>query len=119
MCEGGDQGQEVFLGVLSLPRTPRGTQTTPPSTPPRKEDQGIDTQELEEIIKMGRNQSQAVDTWDLEKGIKGLSVATQTRLEVAGKEERGWALVEVGNGDISTPRDNIPGGWENMWMQDP
>ena len=91
----------------SLPRTPKGTQTTPPPTLPRKKDQGIDTQELEESVRRENRISRAMDTRDLQKGIKGLNVATQTGLNVAGKEERGWAMVEAGTGDTNTTRDNI------------
>ena len=51
--------------------------------------------------------------------MKGLMVATQTYPEMAGKEESGWSVVEAGMGDIKGNRDEILGGWELIWMQDP
>ena len=55
---------------------------------------------------------QGIDTCDLEQGLTGLSVATQTGIEKAGTRVGERPLVEAGHGDIKGEQDNIPGGWE-------
>ena len=62
--------REVMLGVPSRPRATVGTQTAPLPFPPR----------------MLR---QAVDTLDLDQGMKGLTVSTQTPQVWVGKEWKG------------------------------
>ena len=55
-----------------------------------------------------------VDTQDLEKELKGLSVATPYKVEMVGKEEKERALEEGRLGEINRAGDNIPGGWETV-----
>ena len=71
MCGSRDPNPEALVGALSLPKASKGTQTTPPPIPPRLIHRGVDTQ-------------------DLVRGMRGLTVATQTYPEMAGKEE--WAV---------------------------
>ena len=44
-------------------------------------------------------------------------MATQTDWEKAGGNQR--SMVEAGIGDIKEVQDNIPGGWEKIWVEDP
>ena len=99
-CETRALGQKALVGMPSRPKATVGTQTALRPFPPK-------------LI------HQAIDTSDLEKGMKGLSVATQTPQDLAGKEEGRRAIAEVGAGEIKGDRDSIPGGWEMMWIQDP
>ena len=76
----------------------------------------MDTKELEELRNREGQKHQGVDTRDLVLGMKGLNVAVQTGEDLAGKGER---LVEAGVGDIRGRWNDIPGGWEKVWVQDP
>ena len=69
MCDTREPGREVMLGVPSCPKASVGTQTAPKPFPPRM-------------------LHQSVDTMDLERGLKGLNIATQTPLVWAGKEAK-------------------------------
>ena len=101
----------------SLPAVNRETQTTPSPSPPKKEHRSTDTQELEEINRNKGWKHQGVDTWDLTLVKRGLNIAIQTDWERVGKDQR--PVVEAGVGDIKGARDEIPGGWEMIWVQDP
>ena len=81
-------GHEAMVGVPSLPKASKGTQTLPPPIPPRSVHRGVDTQ-------------------DLTQAMKGLTVSTQTYPEIAGREERGRSVVEAGMGDIKGNQDEI------------
>ena len=59
-----------------------------------------------------------VDTHELEWGLPKVTVATQTEREMAGREERGRAIMEAGIGEIKGGVDVIPGGWEMIWVED-
>ena len=75
-----------------------GTQTAPKPFPPRM-------------------LHQAVDTMDLERGMKGLNISTQTPQVWAGK---GWKDPEEGAvGEVSRRRDVEEEGWEWVSIQDP
>ncbi|XP_078232867.1 uncharacterized protein LOC144583267 [Pogona vitticeps] len=98
MCVTRSPGREVMLGVPSRPRASVGTQTAPKPFPPRM-------------------LHQAVDTFDLEKGMKGLSIATQTPLVWAG---RGTKVPEEGaEGEVSLRQAGKEGEWEWVSIQDP
>ena len=86
--------------MLSLSRPSKEIQITPPPTPPRMVRQSIDTRELE-------------------MNLRGLNVSTQMGKDLAGRDEQRRSVVEVGMGDINMGRDNIPGGWELIWVEDP
>ena len=60
-----------------------------------------------------------VDTREVERGFAKVTIAIQTEGEMAGNEERGRTIVEAGTGDIKGARDDIPGGWELIWIEDP
>ena len=91
---------EALAGVSSSPRKEQETQTETTTPCVMVRHQGIDTRELE-------------------RGMTRLSVATQTRSEKVGTEEKGRPLVEAGNGDIKREQDDIPVGWELIWVEDP
>ena len=97
-CDTRTPGREVMLGVPSRPRASVGTQTAPQPFPPRM-------------------LHQAVDTMDLERGMKGLTISTQTPQVWVG---RGWKDPEEGAvGEVSRRRDVEEGGWEWVSIQDP
>ena len=90
-CDTRIPGREVMLGVPSRPRASVGTQTAPKPFPPRM-------------------LHQAVDTMDLEQGLKGLNISTQTPQVWAG---RAWKDPEEGAvGEVRRRRDTEEEGWE-------
>ena len=98
VCDTRSLGREVMLGVPSRPRASVGTQTAPKPFPPRM-------------------LHQAVDTVDLERGLKGLSIATQTPLVWAGKGARDPEEGAVG--EVSHRQAGEEGRWEWVSIQDP
>uniref|UniRef100_A0ABM5EZV5 CCHC-type domain-containing protein n=1 Tax=Pogona vitticeps TaxID=103695 RepID=A0ABM5EZV5_9SAUR len=70
MCDTRIPGREVMLGVPSRPRASVGTQTAPKPFPPRM-------------------LHQAVDTMDLERGLKGLNISTPDSSSLGGKSGEG------------------------------
>ena len=83
------------------------------------EHQSLDTRDLEDSQRKERLKHQGVDTQDLEKGIKGLNIVTPADPGLAGKGEDQWLEMEAGVGEKGRTRDNIPGGWETIWLEDP
>ena len=94
------------------------TQTSPPTSPGSKEDQGAGAQESGEAPPEGKV-SCAVDTSDLEESLKGLMTPGPYKEELEGRKEVGLKGEEGGLGDITLRRDDIPGGWEMVWIEDP
>ena len=100
LCETRGEAIEVLTGVLSSFKKEKETQTETTTPCVAVRHQGIDTHELE---------------W----GLRRLLVATQTRLEKVGTRVKEQPLVEAGHGDIKGDRDNILGGWELIWVENP
>ena len=100
LCDKRGKNIEALLGVPSISKTSGEVQATPPPTPPRKVHQEI-------------------DTWELETNLRSLTAATQMEGELAGREEKGRSMAEAGMGTIKREHDNIPGGWELIWVEDP
>ena len=59
-----------------------------------------------------------MDTRELEESWKGLKVTKPFKEELAGTKEV-HEVEEGGLGEVKAERDNIPGGWEWIWLQDP
>ena len=98
LCDTREPGREVMLGVPSRPKASVGTQTAPKPFPPRM-------------------LHQSVDTGDLEKGLKGLNIATQTPRVWAGKGARDSE--EGAAGEVSYRERGEESGWEWVSIQDP
>ena len=71
---------------------------------------------MEELSKGKGQKHQGVDTRDLIQDMKGLSISGASGGVLAGK---GRELIEAGAGDIKGRREEIPGGWEMIWVQYP
>ena len=76
----------------------------------------MDTTELEELNKGKGQRHQGVDTRDLVYELKGLSISEASGGVLAGK---GRESIEAGAGDIKGRWEEIPRGWEMIWVQDP
>ena len=100
LCDKWNESIEALVGVPSVLRVSQEVQTIPLPPPWETVHWGIDTRELEERLLR-------------------LTVTTQTGGEVAGKEESGRSVVEAGMGEIKGERDQIRGGWELIWVEDP
>ena len=66
--------QEAYVGVPSLPSWTQITQTSPPPSPPRRENKQVDTEGLGVIPEESRTQEIGVDTRDLTQVLKELTL---------------------------------------------
>ena len=99
-CEGKDQKLRVFLVEPTLLKTSKMTQTSPPTSPGSKEDQGAGAQEPGEAPPEGKV-SCAVDTSDLEEALQGLMTPRPYKEDLEGRKEVELEGEEGGLGDNS------------------
>ena len=107
---------EAMVGVPLLPKNSSQTQTSPPPSPPRREEKGVETPDWGTECGGTLTLNKGVDTRDLEEELNGLKITRETGRIQAGK--RGEEI-EAGMGDIRGKPKDIPGGWEWVWMEDP
>nr|XP_020637074.1 uncharacterized protein LOC110072789 [Pogona vitticeps] len=107
---------EAMIGVPSLPKSTHHTQTSPPPSPPRREEKGVETPDWGKESVGSLTLNKGVDTHDLEEVMKELKITRDPGRVLAGN--RG-VEIEAGVGDIREKPSDIPGDWEWVWMEDP
>ena len=107
---------EAMIGVPSLPKSTHHTQTSPPPSPPQREEKGVETPDWGKECVGSRTLNKGVDTHDLEEVMKELRITREPgRVQAGNRGEE----IEAGVGDIRERTRDIPGGWEWVWMEDP
>ena len=76
----------------------------------------MDTCELEGVPEDRALVDKGVDTSDLGQAVKGLTLGSKPRKDLAGK---GKEEIEAVAGDIRGKWEEITGGWEWIWVEDP